>query len=226
MSRRISDRSLALGFWVKHKAAMEAFEYEDEEAPPPELADVFHEEGNRRVLNAILNNATDEGNELIHAIANIIDSEWSRHPSLVVERKRKSSAWNEKLHVRRKRARVSQIIEIGISIEDGSHDELHLFCYLWTRGGRKAAIANAQCVRDCGQLSDGALLDAAALLPISSYWENGVILLAQIPLLEFVTDDHLDTSRVMERTVANTLRCTGAAIETMLAKLREERASR
>jgi hypothetical protein len=220
MSNTQTNPSAAMGFWTRHREAMEAFEYEDDETPPAELREIFSDAECRAILNAILNRATDVGNDLVHAIANAIDAEWMRHSTLVVERRRKSTTWEEKFLVRRKWSRKSKrTVEIGVSIETADTSDLHLFCYLWTKGGKKAAIFNAECVRRHHVPTGEWLKNEVIFPPPTGYWGAGVMLLAQIRLVDFLVGECLDVMAVEARAIAQISRCSGAAIEEILNAL-------
>ena len=217
MSAHVAGRSAALGFWVKHQMAMEAFEYRDEEEPPIELREIFDDPASFRLLEAVLDSATIDGNELVHSIVSAVSDEWSKSRLIAVERKRKSTTWDERIGIRRKRSLAGNMAQVCVSIESGDADQLHLYCYLWTKGGRRAAIFNAQQVRQhlAGEDSPGP--EDAALLPEPGYWNSGVILLAKLPLHEFIEDDSLDLLKLHARALASVLRCSGSAIERILS---------
>lgn len=217
MTTHSAGRSPALGFWVRHQMAMEAFEYRHEEDPPRELGEIFEDQENLRLLEKIVACATFDGNELVHSIAGAVADEWRKSQVLVVTSKKKSTAWDEKLVVRRKRCRAKRITELGLSIEPGEEDQLHLYCYLWTKGGKRAAIFNAQQVRLKSVADSEANDESVALLPALGYWDSGVIVLAKLPLEEFVEDGCVALLKLRDRALACILRCSASAIEAMLS---------
>ena len=217
MTNDVVERSLALGFWVKHQDAMEAFEYEDDEVPPDELREIFQEPDSRRILNEVLNAATDEGNELVHALVNAIEQAWGKNPRLSIDRKRKSTTWSEKLHVRRKRARRGRIVELGVSIQAEPENSLHLWCYLWTKGGKNAAISNTRCAEKHYQLATGLPGSNLELPQVPSYWSGGTVLLAKMDLADYLVDGYLESRRLTDTAISIVLRCAPSAVEEMLS---------
>lgn len=217
MSQIADDRSYSMGFWAQHCSAMEAFEYQDEEPVPEELQSVFSDPESRSLLHKIVDNATNEGNNLVHSIVNALEIEWGKDKELVTERGRKPDAWEEKMRVRRKYARAGKSAEIGVSIQAADSNDLQLFCYLWTRGGKQAAIENDTCVRNHYCKQDTPHGEAPSFLPRGTYWANGVILLATSKLLDFVEDGYLDTKRISENVISQALRCRAAAMVEILS---------
>jgi hypothetical protein len=217
MVDEIPTRSPALGFWVRHQDAMLAFEYEsdDDDPIPDELQKLFEVERYRELLDRILQVSGEEGNALVHAVVNVTATAWAAHPKLVIERKRKASAWSEKFFVRRKRARSKDAIEIGFYLETNAHLGITLYTYLWTKGGKAAAEFNAQCIRDFSKVNVLKGSDDK-----TRYWSNGVLLLARIPLRDFMSaSGELEAMRFFEHATAEITKCTGNA----LAKIVESR---
>ena len=206
----IKPLSQALGFWVKHQDAMVAFEYEgDEDSPvPDELQAIF--DSHRELLDRIYDVGSDEGNGLVHALANATAEAWSGHPKLVIQRKHKSSAWIETILVRRKRGRES--MEIGFRLESNAQLGMTLYAYLWTKGGKAAAEFNAQCIREFSQHNVMKGADDA-----TRYWANGVLLLACIRLDRFMTDDgKLETERFFQHAIDQITKCPADAVAKIL----------
>ncbi|MUV13350.1 hypothetical protein [Noviluteimonas gilva] len=207
-------QSPALGFWVKHQDAMLAFEYESDDDDPisDELQKLFEVQRYRELLDRILEVSGEEGNALVHAIANVTAGAWARHPKLVIERKRKATAWAEKFFVRRERARSGDSIEVGFYLETNAQLGITLYTYLWTKGGKAAAEFNAQCIRD---FSKGNVLKGAD--DKTRYWSNGVLLLARVPLRDFMSAaGELEAMRFFEHATAQITKCTGDAVARIL----------
>ena len=213
MSSAFPELSPSLGFWVKHQAAMEAFEFEsdNEEPIPRELQEIFESEKYGPLLERIHDAFVDEGDALVHAIANAAAAAWAKHPELVVERKRRAHDWMEKMHVRRKWARGNNSLIIGFRLETNTVLGPVFYCSLWSKGGKAAAESNVQRIREkSGQNVMKGSEDG------SRFWNNGVILLARIPLSKFLVEDDLQANMFFDYASSQIARCTGEAMSEML----------
>lgn len=216
MTEALPERSAALAFWVKHQDAMQAFDEGDEENPaPPELQEIFDDEKYRPLLECIYNASIDDGNAVVHAIASKTAEAWVKHSSLVIERKRKASGWTEKFFVRRKRSRGGDKAEVGFYLEENPVLGVTLYAFLWTKGGKAAAEFNARCIRE---VSNNSVLKGTD--DKTRYWSNGVVLLARLPLADFVSDDELEVPRFVDQAAAQIGRCTGDAVAKILESRR------
>lgn len=213
MVEEIPSHSAALGFWVKHQDAMEAYVYDsDGDSVPAELKETFEDERFRSLLNLIEEASDSDANALVHAIANATAQEWSKHPSVVIDRKRKASEWSEKFHLRRKRSRSGNFIEVGFYMETNPHLGPTLYVFLWTKGGKAAAESNAQCIRDVAKHH---VLKGAD--DRTRYWANGIILLARIPLTGFMSpEEAFEPRRFYDHAVAEVTKCSSDAVARIL----------
>jgi len=207
------SQSLALGFWVKHQDAMEAFVYEgdEDESVPSELQGIFDDDRYRALLDRIEEVSSGEGDTLVHAVANHTAQAWAKHPSLIIERRRKAHGWCEKFFVRRKRARRGGPIEVGFYLETNAKLGMTFYTFLWTKGGKAAAEFNAQCIREFSRAN---VLKGSD--DTTRYWSNGVILLARVPLGGFMTGDELDCKQLFEQTTDQISRCSADAVAKIL----------
>ncbi len=213
MSDAISSRSAALGFWVTHQEAMEAFVYESDDDNPAELQKIFEDQRYSDLLDQIENVSADDGDALVHALVSRVAETWMHHPNLAVDRKRKAKDWSEKFSVRRKRARKGDAAEFGVYLETNAKLGMTLYAYLWTKGGKAAAEFNAHCIRE--ESGEYVLKGSDDL---TRHWHSGIILLARIPLGGFMRELELDCTALFDEACVQVARCTPEALAKILEK--------
>jgi hypothetical protein len=215
MADDIPARSAALGFWTRHQDAMDSYEsFDDENPAPAPLQDIFKDKRFSSLLERIYEVGSDEGEALVHAVADALAQLLTKHPRLTISRKRRQGNWKEIFHVRRKRSQSNEYVEIGFRIYSHPESGLTLYSYLWTKGGRSAELFNAKVIREVCKESVVKGGDDKAMR-----WYTGVVLLAKERLEEYVVGYELDVAALANSVNSHVVaRCTGEVVSQILEK--------
>lgn len=135
--------SIALGFWAKHCAAMDAF-YEEEELNE-ELRKIQADEANGELLGSVMAAAEEDVRAFLAQVQLQLDAELGRRGSpFKVLKKHAGDEWSLRIDLELRNGRLPRgPLQLGVEIRTIRGDRLCCFVWLWSKGGRSAERAFA-----------------------------------------------------------------------------------
>jgi len=166
------SESMALGFWAKHCWAMDSLY--DEDDLPEALQKIGADESARAAVNDVIEAAEADVERLLQEIQSDIEAELGRKGSpFRVTRKRSDSDWTVRMLVEPRRGELrTGPLQLVVEVQTVTGDSLHLYVWLWTKGGRATGRIFVDNLMDVQDGVEDRL----------TKWENGVGLVYSAPL--------------------------------------------
>jgi len=167
------SESKALGFWARHCWAMDSLY--DEDDLPEALQEIRADESAQAAVNEVIEAAEVDVERLLQEIQTDVEAELGRKGSpFRVTRRRSDTGWTVWMVAEPRRGELrTGPLQLGVAIRTVNGDSLHLYVWMWTKGGRATGRTFVEKLVD---VQDG-IEDRLAK------WASGVGLLYSSPLL-------------------------------------------